>query len=83
MAYTTRLGEEHCCYAHALGGPEHTVPQHKGKAFVVREHVEEMNKLKLTEVREELKAEKAGNKKPPGAPQKVNGVDVYPARSFA
>ena len=59
------------------------MPQYKGKTFAVREHVDELNKLKFTEVRAELKAERDGNKKPPGTPQKVNGVDVYPTRSFA
>jgi hypothetical protein len=83
MAYNQKRGEENCCFAHALGGPEHNVAQYKGKPFTIQEHLEELNKLKLTEVRDELKAEKNGNKKPPGTPQKVNGVDVYPTRPFA
>ena len=65
MAYNQKRGEENCCFAHALWGPEHNVAQYKGKPFVIQEHVEELNKLKLTEVRDELKAEKNGNKKPP------------------
>jgi len=83
MAYDMKRGEEHCCHSHALGGPEHNMPQYKGKTFAVREYLDELNKLKFTEVRAELKAERDGNKKPPGTPQKVNGVDVYPTRSFA
>lgn len=83
MAFNENTMEGNCCYNHPKGCKLHIIPQTGGKKFVIREHQKELNDLKLTEVREELKAEKAGNKKPPGEPKKVNGVDIYPTRSFA
>ena len=83
MAFNEKRREEPCPWGHAPGCAAHKIPMVKGKPFSMPEYQPELDRLKLTEVRDELKAEKAANKKPPGPPRKVNGTDVYPTRPFA
>jgi hypothetical protein len=82
-AFNQKRMEEHCARNHTLGCDAHKPPMVKGEKFEIRKHFKDLTKLKLTETRDELKAEKDADKKPPGAPKKVNGADVYPTRSFA
>ena len=76
-----RLG--YCPFNHKPGSPQHREVTYKGKPFVATDHRAELTSLGLMVQKDELKADKAANRRPPGNPKPMGGGMVYPARHFA
>lgn len=74
-----------CCpYMHPKGSPWHAKrPQAEGKSFLMGEWIDRFIAQGLVTKPDELKAERAEGKPPPGKPTKTKeGALVYPARHF-
>lgn len=83
MAVNADTCDTHCPADHPAGCAQHRAKL-KGKPFAMtKERQEELNKLGLTVVREQLKEERRTGAKPPGTPKTQGKMLVYPARHFA
>ena len=72
-----------CCYGHDANAPEHQMPKVNSKAFVYRDYLAQLRKLKLVGVATEVLGDRKAGALPPGQPsQTATGTLIYPTRKW-